>query len=69
MVKQLKNRYNDLAINKRFVIGVDKSKMRLYDVEDSAQTLADSGQEEQPVLGNKDYTKPETKQKFRSLKV
>lgn len=42
MVKQLKNRYSDVAKNKRFIIGVDKSKMRLYDVEGSAQSLADS---------------------------
>lgn len=40
MVKQLKNRYNDPTQNKRFVVGVDRSKMRLYDVEDSAQTLS-----------------------------
>lgn len=40
IVKQLKNRYNDPTANKRFVIGVDRSKMRLYDVEDKAQTLA-----------------------------
>ena len=39
MVKQLKNRYADIGTNKRFVIGVDRPKMRLYDVEDSAQTL------------------------------
>lgn len=39
MVKQLKNRYSDMAINKRFVVGVDKMKMRLYDVEESAQNL------------------------------
>ena len=39
MIKQLKNRYSDPTSNKRFVIGVDRSKMRLYDVEDSAQTL------------------------------
>jgi|TARA_R110000868_G_scaffold9000_10_gene45675 replicative DNA helicase len=38
LVKQLKNRYSDIAANKRFVIGVDKSKMRLYDVEQSAQS-------------------------------
>lgn len=37
MVKQLKNRYNDPTINKRFVIGVDRSRMKLYDVEDGAQ--------------------------------
>jgi len=37
MVKQLKNRYNDPNMNKRFVIGVDRSKMRLYDVDQSEQ--------------------------------
>jgi len=41
MVKQLKNRYNDPTINKRFVVGIDRSKMRLYNVEQSAQTLVD----------------------------
>jgi len=45
MVKQLKNRYNDPTINRKFIIGVDRSKMRLYDVEQNAQTdLVDSGQ-------------------------
>jgi archaellum biogenesis ATPase FlaH len=40
MIKQLKNRYNDpTGTNKKFVIGVDRAKMRLYDVEDTAQTL------------------------------
>ena len=38
MVKQLKNRYNDPTINKRFMIGVDRAKMRLYDVDQSAQS-------------------------------
>jgi hypothetical protein len=37
MVKQLKNRYNDLTTHKRFVVGVDRTKMRLYDCEQSAQ--------------------------------
>tara|TARA_R110002167_G_scaffold61562_1_gene173762 strand:- start:4764 stop:6155 length:1392 start_codon:yes stop_codon:yes gene_type:complete len=37
MVKQLKNRYNDVGLHKRFVIGVDKTQMRLFDVEESAQ--------------------------------
>jgi hypothetical protein len=37
MIKQLKNRYNDPTVLRRFVIGVDRSKMRLYDLEDSAQ--------------------------------
>ena len=47
MVKQLKNRYNDLSVNKRFVVGIDRAKMRLYDCEQSAQhDILDSGQEE-----------------------
>ena len=41
MVKQLKNRYNDPTYKKKFVIGVDRSKMRLYDVDESSQTLSD----------------------------
>ena len=46
MVKQLKNRYNDPTYNRRFVIGVDRAKMRLYDCEQAAQDdLLDSGQE------------------------
>jgi replicative DNA helicase len=48
MVKQLKNRYNDPTIFKRFVVGIDRAKMRLYDVEQSAQKdILDSGQEEE----------------------
>jgi len=41
MVKQLKNRYNDPTMHKRFVVGVDRAKMRLYDVEETQQTLVD----------------------------
>ena len=41
MVKQLKNRYNDPSSNKRFIIGVDRSKMRLFDVDQKEQTLVD----------------------------
>ena len=41
MVKQLKNRYNDPTKDKRFVIGVDRSKMRLFDVDEQEQTLTD----------------------------
>ena len=65
-VKQLKNRYNDPSQNKRFVIGIDKSKMKLYDVEQSAQDLADSGQEEisKPV-----FDRSKSTNKFKGLKV
>jgi len=46
LVKQLKNRYNDPTMNKRFIIGIDRAKMRLYDVDQSEQTnLVDSGQD------------------------
>ena len=46
MIKQLKNRYNDPTVNRKFIVGVDRSKMRLYDVEQNAQTdLVDSGQD------------------------
>ena len=41
-VKQLKNRYNDPTVNKRFVLGIDRAKMRLYDV--TSQELSDDGQ-------------------------
>ena len=65
MVKQLKNRYNDPTMNKRFVIGIDRAKMRLYDVEQSAQSdIADSGQEDPPEIVKK-FT---TKKSFAELK-
>ena len=48
MVKQLKNRYNDPTIYKRFVIGIDRAKMRLYDCEQKAQEdIIDNGQEDE----------------------
>ena len=53
MVKQLKNRYNDPTKNKRFVIGVDRSKMRLFDVDENDQTLTD----DTPVFDNTDTGK------------
>ena len=56
LVKQLKNRYNDAATNKRFVVGIDRSKMRLYDCEQSAQQdILDTGNEEEY---NNDEKKP-----------
>ena len=54
----LKNRYNDLTVNKRFVIGIDRAKMRLFDVKSSEQKdLVDSGQEDftEPVFDNTDF--------------
>ena len=64
MVKQLKNRYNDPTIFKRFVVGIDRAKMRLYDVEQSAQNdILDSGKEEEY---NNEETKP--KKSFEGFK-
>jgi replicative DNA helicase len=54
MVKQLKNRYNDPSNNKRFVIGVDKSKMRLYDVADPTQDIIDDSKISGTKIGNSD---------------
>ena len=66
MVKQLKNRYNDPTTNKRFVVGIDRAKMRLYDVENSAQVdIADSGQDA-PVF---DKSNSHNRDKFKKLKV
>ena len=54
MVKQLKNRYNDPTIYKRFMVGIDRAKMRLYDCEQSAQQdIVDSGQEEEYTFKEK----------------
>jgi len=60
MVKQLKNRYNDPTQHKRFVIGVDRSKMRLFDVDENDQTLTD----DTPV-----FDKTETGKRFEDFKL
>ncbi len=68
MVKQLKNRYNDISRNKRFCVGIDRAKMRLYDVEESAQEdIIDSGQgnDQQQVDLVKKFTSKKT---FQDLK-
>ena len=66
MVKQLKNRYNDLSVNKRFIVGIDRAKMRLYDCEQSAQNdVLDSGQDEE--YENEDR-KSSRKEKFGTFK-
>lgn len=60
IVKQLKNRYNDPGYFKRFVIGIDRAKMKLYDVEVSAQAgLSDSGQskDDMPIFDRGNFGK------------
>jgi replicative DNA helicase len=64
MVKQLKNRYNDPTIFKRFIVGIDRAKMRLYDCEQSAQQdILDSGQEEEY-----NYEEKKPKKSFEGFK-
>ena len=59
-VKQLKNRYNDPTLHKRFVLGVDRSKMRLYDVDENEQNLTD----DTPV-----FDSTEAGQRFKDFKL
>ncbi len=64
LVKQLKNRYNDPTIHKRFVVGIDRAKMRLYDCEQSAQEdILDNGKEEEY-----DYEEKKPKKTFEGFK-
>ena len=68
-VKQLKNRYNDPTVNKRFVLGVDRAKMKLYDVEVKAQDdIVDKNQEDDTPLFDKS-TIGSRYEKFQKLKV
>jgi hypothetical protein len=69
MVKQLKNRYSDPNTNKRFVVGIDRPKMRLYDTEQSAQMdIVDSGQNDKPLNTFGDRER-KFKSNFNGIKV
>ena len=64
LVKQLKNRYNDPTIHKRFVVGIDRAKMRLYDCEQSAQEdILDNSRDEEY-----DYEEKKPKKSFEGFK-
>jgi hypothetical protein len=66
MIKQLKNRYSDPGTNKRFVVGIDRSKMRLFDAEEDAQDgIIGSGIPDKPLntVGNNE------RRDFSSLKI
>ena len=75
MVKQLKNRYNDPGANKRFVIGIDRARMKLYDCDQEAQNdIIDSGQEDDTPAFDKTtfgvgLGKSKTYEKFEDIKV
>jgi len=72
MVKQLKNRYNDPTFHKRFMVGIDRTKMRLYDLEPSAQKgLVDTGVEKDDSEDTFDFTKQikAIPKNFTSIKI
>ena len=74
MVKQLKNRYNDPGTNKRFVVGIDRARMKLYDCEQEAQDdIIDSGQEDEPAFDKTTFGsslgKHKDYEKFQDIKV
>lgn len=71
MVKQLKNRYNDLTTFKRFMVGVDRAKMRLYNLEDLAQNdISDSGIDfDESKLEDRSFGKMFTKKDFSGIKI
>ena len=60
MVKQLKNRYNDPGSNKRFAVGIDKSRMKLYDIDDARDNLMD----DTPV-----FDKSQVNERFKDFKI
>ena len=64
MVKQLKNRYNDPTQDKRFVVGIDRSKMRLFDVAQKEQTLVQDEEDTGPVFDNTNAGK-----RFKNIKM
>jgi len=70
MVKQLKNRYSDPTLHKKFVVGVDRAKMRLFDVEQDAQSgIADAGKKDDKPLNTFGSREKPDKSKFGNLKV
>jgi len=69
LVKQLKNRYGDPAYYKKFVIGVDRSKMKLYNLEAQAQqNISESGQDTGPVFDKSDFGKRVKAEEFEGFK-
>ena len=72
MIKQLKNRYNDPTKFRKFTLGIDRAKMRLYDVEQSAQdNIVDSGQDDKPLnsFGERERQSSFGKKSFNGFKV
>ena len=69
LIKQLKNRYSDITSNKKFLVGVDRAKMRLIDLGDASQAdLVDTGREEKKEVPVFDTSSKHTKKDFGEFK-
>ena len=68
MVKQLKNRYNDVASNRKFVVGINRGKMKLFDVSNSDINLQNSGQDADDLVDSAGYDGRNFDDKFKSSK-
>ena len=68
MVKQLKNRYNDVATNKKFVVGINRGKMKLFDVSNADINLQGSGQDAEVMVDSAGYDGKNFDEKFSSSK-
>lgn len=64
LIKQLKNRYNDPGLYKRFVVGVDRARMKIYDVEQSAQNNVAPSIDDKPVMDNTSFGAGLRREKF-----
>jgi replicative DNA helicase len=65
MIKQLKNRYNDPSLHRRFVLGIDKTKFKLFDAEPEAQNL----QDDRPIMDYIEAARDKPAKTFGELKV
>ncbi len=68
MVKQLKNRYNDVATNRKFVVGINRGKMKLFDVSNADINLQGSGQDAEVMVDSAGYDGKNFDEKFSSSK-
>ena len=68
MVKQLKNRYNDVATNRKFVVGINRGKMKLFDVSNSEINLQNVGQDADDLVDSAGYDGRNFDDKFKSSK-
>ena len=69
MVKQLKNRYNDPVANQRFMVGIDRSKMKLFDCDQSSQTDEDEGWDDKPIFDNSSSGQRMSAENFKNFRM